>query len=102
MRNLAETKSVGTFIGDLVFTLARLIAHVPMRDLAGGFRAVLTRGRELRTRREAAYDEREFALAARMAEEVALHDVLLALGRAALDAAGGHEEAQPYARLFGE
>jgi hypothetical protein len=100
MRLIHESRAIQVFLDDLVYLAARLKSEPSVADLAAPIETMIAEGRKRRDEVEQAKQKVLVALAQRVAEDERLDDDLLALGRAALDAAKGRRDADPYQRLF--
>src|SRR5438046_10382301 len=96
MRTISEGRSLQVFIEDLVFLSARLKPSAATADLAGPIETLIAQARTRRLELEQAQEKVSRALAGRIAADEQLDDIVLGVGRAALDAAGGRREGGPY------
>ena len=92
--------AIGRFFRSLRFTIARLLAKSPTRDLAPAHLELLARGRTLRDAHEEAEEATEVATAGHVGEKLDLGDAIEALGRAVVDAAARGGDETLYAKLF--
>jgi hypothetical protein len=100
MRLIPERRALQVFLDDLVFLAARLKSEPEAAELAAPVEALIAEGRKRREEIEWSNQRMLVAAAQRIAEDARLDDMLMGLGRAALDAAGGRRDADPYRRLF--